>query len=214
MYVRNQMTKNPVTITKDFTVSEALDLFSKSPFHRLPVVDSTNHLIGLITEGIIRANTPSQATSLSMFELNYLLSKTTVESIMVTKVITIGPDELLEKAADIMRQHSIACLPVVDEEGKLLGIITEKDIFASFIEILGYYQEGSRIVVEVDEDKPGILADLSRVLADAGANISHLVVFREDAVSVVIRADDTDADKLVALLEEHGYKVTDARVNK
>ena len=214
MYVKTKMTKNPVTIGKEFTVSDALDAFSTNNFHRLPVVDSTNHLIGLITEGIIQANTPSNATSLSVHELNYLLTKTTVESIMVKRVITIGPDEILEKAADVMRQHGIACLPVVDEENHLLGIITEKDIFGSFIEILGYYREGSRIVVDVKEDKPGILGHIAKVLGDANVNISHLVVYRDDSIYVVIQVDDTDPDRFVPLLEEAGYPVMDVRVNK
>ncbi|MBR2685462.1 MAG: CBS domain-containing protein [Erysipelotrichaceae bacterium] len=214
MYVKNKMTRNPVTISKNVTIAEALDMFAANDFHRLPVTDSTNRLIGLITEGVIQANTPSQATSLSIHELNYILNKTNIESIMIKNVITIHPDALLEEAADKMRRHGINCLPVVDASHKLLGIITQKDIFGSFIELMGYYEEGSRIVVEVLEDKVGILANISALLAEKNINITNLAVYHDDVVNVVIRVSDTDGEKIRNLLEEAGYLVTDVRVNK
>ncbi len=214
MYVKNKMTRNPVTISKNVTIAEALDMFAANDFHRLPVTDSTNRLIGLITEGVIQANTPSHATSLSIHELNYILNKTNIESIMIKNVITINPDALLEEAADKMRRHGINCLPVVDASHKLLGIITQKDIFGSFIELMGYYEEGSRIVVEVLEDKVGILARISALLAEKNINITNLAVYHDDVVNVVIRVSDTDGEKIRNLLEEAGYLVTDVRVNK
>jgi len=214
MYVKNKMTKNPVTIDKNVTISEALDMFVTNDFHRLPVVDNTNRLIGLITEGVIQANTPSHATSLSIHELNYILNKTNIDSIMIKNVITINPDALLEEAADKMRKHGINCLPVVDASHKLLGIITQKDIFGAFIELLGYYEEGTRLVVDVPEDKVGILAKISALLAKEDINITNLAVYRDETVSVVIRVSDVRAEKIRALLEENGYQVTDVRVNK
>ncbi len=214
MYVKNKMTKNPVTIDKNVTISEALDMFVTNDFHRLPVVDNTNRLIGLITEGVIQANTPSNATSLSIHELNYILNKTNIDSIMIKNVITINPDALLEEAADKMRRHGINCLPVVDASHKLLGIITQKDIFGAFIELLGYYEEGTRLVVDVPEDKVGILAKISALLAKEDINITNLAVYRDETVSVVIRVSDVRAEKIRALLEENGYQVTDVRVNK
>ena len=158
MLVKDRMTANPYCISKDTSISAALDLMAERDFHRIPVA-AGQELVGLVTEGTIAENTPSKATSLSVYELNYLLAKSTVESVMIKDVVTIHPDALLEEAAVLMRQHDIGCL-VVTEGRKVVGIITQNDIFEAFIDLLGYYEEGSRYVIAV-EDKPGVLADLT-----------------------------------------------------
>lgn len=212
MYVKNRMAKNPITITADTTISETLDLFKDNDFHRLPVVNRDNKLIGLISEELIQANTPSKATSLSIHELNYLLSKTTVESIMLKDVPTCDPDMLLEDAADLMRRRSVSCLPVIKND-KVVGIITQKDIFAAFIDLMGTHEKGARVVVEIAEDRPGIMADIATILGDEKINISHLAVYYDDAISIVIRVQFEKGEKAAELLEAHGYKVTDVRSN-
>ena len=93
MYVRNRMTANPYCISKDTAISTALDIMAEHGFHRLPVVEG-KHLVGLVTEGVISEHSPSKATSLSIYELNYLLSKTKCEDVMIKNVITISPDVL------------------------------------------------------------------------------------------------------------------------
>ena len=151
MYVKNRMTKNPITISPDSTISEVLDLMAQKNVHRLPVVEGDT-LIGLLTEGVIQENSPSHASSLSIHEINYLLSKTMVKDIMIRKVITIGPDALLEEAALLMKKNEIGGLPVV-VGNKLVGIITVNDILGAFVDLLGYYQPGSRVVIEVSNDR-------------------------------------------------------------
>lgn len=177
MLVKDRMTANPYCIRKDTSISAALDLMAERDFHRIPVVDG-QELVGLVTEGTIAENTPSKATSLSVYELNYLLAKSTVESVMIKDVVTIHPDALLEEAAVLMRQHDIGCL-VVTEGRKVVGIITQNDIFEAFIDLLGYYEEGSRYVIQIAEDKPGVLADLTGLFFDETAQITNLAVLSQ-----------------------------------
>ena len=102
MYVKDHMTKEPVTITKDVKISKAVDIMSKGHFHRLPIVDEAGKLIGLVTGGLVTEKSGANATSLSIYELNYLLSKTKVEDIMLTDVKTIHQDAFIEEAAQKM----------------------------------------------------------------------------------------------------------------
>ncbi|MDD3925013.1 MAG: CBS domain-containing protein [Erysipelotrichaceae bacterium] len=213
MYVKDRMKTNIVSITKDVTISQALDIFATNDFHRLPVIDKHNHLIGLITEGVIQAHTPSKATSLSIHELNYLLSKTSVDMIMIKDVIVIKPDCLLEEAAEKMMENDISCLPVIDDENSLVGIITQKDIFTAFVDLLGYHDIGSRIVIKVDHDEVGVLAKIAKIMADNHISISHLAVYRNKTVDVVMRVDQLDGKKVVDILQKNGYEVTDVIVN-
>ncbi len=213
MYVKDCMSKNIITVTKEVKISQALDIFASNNFHRLPVIDKHNHLIGLLTESTIQSHTPSKATSLSIHELNYLLSKTSVESIMIKDVITIKPDRLLEEAAELMMNKNISCLPVIDDEELLVGIITQRDIFAAFVDLLGYHDEGSRIVIEIEKDEVGVLAKVAKILADNDISIFHLAVYRKDKVLVVIRVSDVKGHKVAKLLESNGYKITDVLIN-
>lgn len=207
MYVKDKMTEHPYCISKNTSISKALDIMSTNNFHRLPVVEN-DKLIGLITEGTITSNTPSQATSLSIYELNYLLSKTNVEDIMLKDVKTIKQDALLEEAACLMRKNDIGCLPVVDDNHNVIGIITQNDIFDAFIDLLGYYKQGSRYVIEIDDDHPGILNTIAEHFFDMNANITNLAVYhREDVISVVIIASGVEQDIMVNELEANGLKV-------
>jgi acetoin utilization protein AcuB len=207
MYVKDNMVSNPTCIGKDQSVSEAIDMMSENELHRIPVVDENNKLIGLITQGVIMLNTPSQNTSLSVFELNYLLNKLTVNDIMIKDVVTIGKDALLEEAATKLRKYDIGCLPVVEEDGTLVGIITHNDIFTAFIDLLGYNQKGIRYVLSIPEDRPGVLEDIAAVMTKANISISNLAVYRNSRgieVVVIIYGHDDVEDKLTAA----GYRVT------
>jgi len=136
MRVRDKMTPNPVTITPQTTIADALALMREGNFRRLPVLDK-GKLVGIVTDRDLSEVSPSPATSLSVFELNYLLSRTKIGTIIKKQqVISISPDAYLEEAALIMRDHEIGAIPVV-EEGKLVGIITESNIFDAFIEMMG-----------------------------------------------------------------------------
>ena len=129
MYVKDHMTKNPVTVGADTVLSKALDLMRHNNFHRLPVVDGEGKLIGLVTGGLVEESSGAKNTSLSIYELNYLLSRTKVSDIMIRDVKTTTADVLVEEAAQKMLDNNIAVLPVVDGENHVQGIITDKDIF-------------------------------------------------------------------------------------
>ena len=127
--VRDWMSPHPITVDPKTTLPEAHRLMKESHIRRLPVVEPKHgELVGIITLGDIREASPSDATSLSIFELNYLLAKLTVDKIMTREPVTISPNAIIRDAAKLMLQHKIGGLPVV-EHGKLVGIITESDIF-------------------------------------------------------------------------------------
>lgn len=206
MYVRNSMSENPYCITEDTTISKALDVMKQKGFHRLPVVRN-DEFIGLITEGTITASSPSDATSLSIYEMNYLLSKMIVKDIMIKNVETIHPDSLLEEAAEKMRQKEVACLPVLDGK-KVVGIITQNDIFDAFIDLLGYHTKGARYEIEIDDDKPGVLSNITKLYFDQKANITNLAVYHhEGTIDVVIRANNVDHHVMGKILNDNGFKV-------
>ncbi|MBQ3963720.1 MAG: CBS domain-containing protein, partial [Erysipelotrichaceae bacterium] len=199
MYVKDNMVSGPITIGPDQSVSEAIDLMSENGLHRLPVVDKNGKLAGLITEGVITSNTPNNATSLSVFELNYLLNKLTIKDIMIKDVITIGKDALLEEAATILRKNDIGCLPVVDEDNTLIGIITHNDIFTAFIDLLGYNHVGTRYVISVEEDRTGILEDICRVFKEQDVSIANMAVYNSSRgieIVVIVHGFDDITDKL------------------
>jgi len=208
MHIRSKMTKEPVTITKQTTIADALELMRKHNIRRLPVLEN-NKLVGIVTDRDLSEVSPSPATTLSVFEINYLLAKMKIKDVLPKnqKVVTISPDAFVEEAAIIMREHKIGALPVL-EKNKLVGIITETNIFDAFIELLGVKEQGCRIDIEVD-DVPGVLADVTQIIRDDGANISRVAVFREEGKTfIVIRLTTFYGEPIIKTLEEHGYKIT------
>ncbi|MCX7842256.1 MAG: CBS and ACT domain-containing protein [Clostridia bacterium] len=209
MYVRNRMTANPYTVSPECTVAEAAELMRSKSIRRVPVVKN-GKLVGIITERKLLEISPSPATSLSIFEINYLLSKTKIDSVMTRDVITVSSSTLLEEAAVIMREHDIGGLPVVDD-GKLVGIITETDIFDSFIEIMGFKDAGSRIALDIEEDKPGTLAKVAGIIAGFDVNITHLAIFRNE---LIIRINTTNVDNVIEALKKEGYRIISIMKNE
>ena len=207
MYVKNYISTDLVTITPDTTVIKALDLMRQHDIHRLPVVVK-GQLVGLLTESVIAKNSPSTATSLSVHELNYLLNKTTAADIMIRRVITTSPDALLEQAASEMRNMDVGVLVVMDH-AQLVGIITDKDIFEAFIDINGYYTPGTRFVVEVVDDKAGILEDIGETTAKHNWSITQMNVYHlDDKTNVVVHVDTQDSEEVARVFQEKGYKVS------
>jgi len=207
MYVKDNMVPSPIVIGPNQSVSEAIDLMSENKLHRLPVVDGAGKLVGLITEGLIASNTPNNTSTLSVFELNYLLNKLSIKDIMIKEVVTIDKEALLEEAAILMRKNDIGCLPVVDEENTLEGIITHNDIFTAFIDLLGYNHNGMRYVIAIKNDRTGIIEDIARVIAENDVSISNIAVYkgiRGIEIAVIVNGYKDIADKL----EEAGYVVT------
>lgn len=131
--VRDWMTPNPVTVGPKITVPEAHKLMKERDFRRLPVVDEHGRLIGIVTLSDLREAGPSSATTLSIFELNYLLAQLTVDRIMTRDVVTVSPDATIRDAANLMLKHEVGALPVMEND-RLVGIITESDIFRVIVQ--------------------------------------------------------------------------------
>ena len=209
MYVRDEMTKNLITINANDVISKAAEIMAEKKLHRLPVLQD-GQLVGLVTKGKITSSTSGGATSLSIFELNYLLNRTSVKEVMIKRkdLITISSDKLMEDAADMMLRHDIGCLPVVDN-GELVGILTQNDLFKAFLDILGYNRKGSRIDVHVP-DTLGVLGEVSKVFVANKANITNFTVYRNNddtTADLILRSDLIETDKLVEDLNNNGFKV-------
>ena len=209
MYVKDHMTKDPVTVMAGTTVSKALDLMNTGKFHRIPVIDAEGKLIGLITEGLISDSSRATTTSLSIYELNYLLSRTRVSDIMVTDVVTIAPNVFLEEAAQIMADHRVGVLPVVDEERHVLGILTDKDVFEALSKIMGYHQPGTRFVIAC-KDEPGEFMKICKLFAEENANLENLAVYHseERGVEVIIKASGSvPVETMMKILQDAGFEL-------
>lgn len=206
MYVRTRMTANPYTITPDSTINDAFGLMQEHSFRRLPVVVN-GKVVGIVTEKELQKISPSQATSLSVFELNYLLSKTTVASAMTKNPITVQADALLEEAAVLMRESNVGALPVMEGD-RLVGIITETDIFDAFIDLMGFKESGSRITIAA-KDIPGAMSEVTKIISSFGMNITHMAVYRgaSGTSDMVVRVNTKNTKELEKELEEKGYKI-------
>ncbi|MCI5760734.1 MAG: CBS and ACT domain-containing protein [Eubacterium sp.] len=209
MFVKDHMTKDPAVITRDVSLMKATDIMGKGKFHRLPVVDQEGRLIGLVTGGLVKEKSGADRTSLSIYELNYLLTRTTVGDVMITDVRTIGPDAFLEEASGIMADNDISVLPVVDDDRKVLGIITDRDIYRAFIDLTGYRKQGTRFVISC-EDRPGQLLKVVQLFAEEDANLENLAVYHtERGVEIEIKATgEVSVERMTEVLRKAGFEVT------
>ena len=209
MLVRDRMTPNPLTITTETSLKEALELVRSKPFRHLPVLDEDGKLAGIVTEKSLVYASPTSASSLSVFEVDYILSRTLIGQIIQGEVITVKPTLPIEEAARVMVDHRIGCLPVVEGD-ELVGIISDTDIFRVLVEGLGGGHPSLRITVIIPE-KVGSLARVTRCIADKGANIHSMGMFwgerPEDRV-VALRLEKIDWGTALQALEEAGFQVT------
>jgi acetoin utilization protein AcuB len=214
MLVRKKMKKDLITITKDERMTTARKIMKERNIRHLPVVDGKK-LIGLVTNMDIRKAEASPATSLEIRELHYLLDKLTVGEIMTRNVITISPDISVEEATTLIHDNKIGCLPVV-EDGNLVGMITENDVMAILIEVMGMKEKGSRLEVVV-EDKPGALADVTRIIKEHNVNIISVVTDVADEAGkrvVVFKLKTFYFEPIKKALEAGGFPVQYARIEK
>ena len=215
MYVKNRMTLDVVTIFKDASIDLAFQTMIEKGCKQLPVVENGN-LIGVITEHLLSEVTPSKATTLSMYELNYLLSKTKVKDIMQTDMPFGKPDMLLEEAASLMKNSGVDSLPIVEGK-KLVGILTRTDILDAFLNLTGINDVGTRLSLRT-ENEPCILANITSIIKDHNINIVHVTNYNHigenDDNEIVIRLASLDTDDVIKSLEAAGYTVLSHRINK
>ncbi len=213
MLVGERMTRNPFTATPDMPVSEALGLIRREKVRRLPVLNKPHgKLVGIVSEKDLLYASPSPATSLSMWEINYLLAKLKVRGVMTEPVITVSEGEPLENAARIMVDNKIGGLPVMRKE-TLVGIITETDLFKIFIELFGAREKGVRVTMLIPTIK-GELAKITTEIAKRNGNIIALGTFLGNDPTnslCTIKVEDIPADELVAALTPLVEEIIDAR---
>ncbi len=205
MFVVKRMTPNPKTIESTATIADASELMRNYKIRRLPVVDNGT-LVGIVTDRDLRSVSPSPATTLSIFELNYLLAKMQVKDIMHKDVVTINVSATIEEAALSMSNHHIAGLVVVDAIGGVVGIITETDIFNSFVEIMGLKEGKTRFTFSVS-DQVGVLHEITGIFKELNINISSLATYTTDSGGgeLIIRFNAQDTTELTKRLTAIGY---------
>jgi acetoin utilization protein AcuB len=209
MRIRDMMTKNPITVDSETLVVDAQKIMKENNIRRLPVVDK-GKLLGMVTKHDLLEASPSPATSLSVHELNYLLSKMKVKEIMKKNPVTLTPDTPFEEALKIGQEKKIGSFPVV-ENGKLVGIATESDIVRFLTRALGVREEGSRITIE---GLGGKLNDLERIISIVNQN--HTVVLSMISLPrpekkdwmIVLRLKTSDLDPIVRDFKKAGFNVT------
>jgi acetoin utilization protein AcuB len=201
MLVRDRMTSSPITITPDTSFPEAFRVLRENRIRHLPVVEKEK-LIGVVAQTDLLHASPSPATSLSVFEINYLLANLHVREVMSSPAVTVPDDAPLEEVARVLIDKKIGCVPVM-RDGTMVGLITETDIFEAFVEILGGEEASLRVTVRVP-DVRGELARLAGVIAGLGGNICSVARFRgEDPAHcyITIRLEGVEEEVLVPALK-------------
>ncbi len=203
MLVRDRMSSDPITITPTTSFPEGFRIMRERGIRHLPVVDEGGKLIGVVTQTDLLHASPSTATTLSVFEMSYLLANLHVREVMSSPVITVSEEAPLEEAARLMVEKKIGCLPVMRNDD-LVGMVTETDIFETFVEILGGEEASLRVTVRV-ADVRGELARLAGVIAGLGGNICSVARFRgEDPEHcfITFRLEGVDEHILVPALKD------------
>ncbi len=206
MFVVERMSRPVISVSPDAPINEVLAMFRKEHIRRAPVLKD-GKLVGIVSERDLLNASPSPVTSLSVWELNYLISKVTVKRVMSKKVITVDRDTPIEEAARIMADKKIGGIPVVDD-GRVVGMITETDLFKIFLELMGARDKGIRVTATID-DKPGVLARVTKSIAEAGGNFVSFGFFAgEDASTKILTF------KVEGIKKEEVKKVLANVVNK
>ena len=183
MLVGERMSRRVISVAKDMPIHDALALFKKEHIRRAPVLKD-GKLVGIISDKDLLDASPSQATSLSVWEMNYLLSKITGGEVMTRKVLTVQADTPIEEVARLMADNKIGGLPVM-RANRVVGMITETDLFKIFLELMGARTKGIRVTA-VAEDRPGQLAKITKAIADAGGNFISFGQFATSAQKTFI----------------------------
>ena len=208
MLVRDRMSRNPITTYPKATAPDALKVMRASKVRQLPVLNDKGKLVGIVSLGDLLRASPSPATSLSEYELGYLLEKLKVEKVMTTEVVTVSEDTAIEEAGRIMADKRIRGLPVM-RDGVLVGIITESHLFKVLLELFGAHQSGVRVTAKTPLVKGG-LAKLATTIANLGG---HFVAFGEsmDDGTVTFKVSDVEREMLVKAIEPFMTDILDVR---
>jgi len=204
MLVGSRMSPDPITVTEKTPVDEALKIMRDKKVRRLPVLNKKGGLVGIVAEKDILYASPSPATSLSIHEIHYLVSKLTVGEIMTKKVFTVADDTPLEEAARIMADNRIGALPV---------IITETDIFRSFLELLGAREPGVRLTMRIPVGQ-GVLPLCTETISKLGGRLLALTTWGGDEPGdtiITAKVTGVGKKKLTESIAKLGVEYLDVR---
>ncbi len=212
MLVGNRMTSNPIVITPDVPIAEAMDKMQEKNVRRFPVLDKKGKLVGIVSHQDLVHATPSSATSLSMWEVSYLLSKITVGEVMTKEVISVTENTPLEEAARLMADKKVGGLPVVRGDS-VVGIITESDLFQVFLELFGAREKGVRLTLSAPYFK-GSLAQISTAITEKGGLIMAMNVFEgedKETWGCYLKVSEISKDELLEVVQPLVVKILDVR---
>lgn len=211
MLIRDWMTKEVITVGPETSMMKASKLMREHKISRIPVVDDSGRLLGIVSDRDLKEASPSKATSLDMHELYYLLSEIKVKDIMTKTPLAVKPSETVEKAAVLMMNNNFGGLPVVDESLKVVGIITDSDVFKVLVQITGVTEGGVQLAFSLP-NAPGslksVLDDLKTYEARVISVLTSFSHADEGRRDVYIRIQDPDKAVLTTLVEEMSKKYT------
>ncbi|NOY87744.1 MAG: CBS domain-containing protein [Deltaproteobacteria bacterium] len=208
MFARDYMTKAIATVHPDDLVIDVAKTMQHEGIRHVPVVEN-GRLVGIVSRNTLRDASPSKATDLSKREINFLLSKMKVREVMKKEVITCGPDAHVEDVARTMQTKRIGAMPVV-EKGKLLGILTNNDMFRILMKILGMDGPGVRITLEIGRGRGELLVDIVKAAKDEGKTIKSLVSIESPLPgrqTVILHLDASDMTEVLGTLKSRGFEI-------
>lgn len=174
MLIRDWMTRDVITVTPETSMMKASKLMKENGIRRLPVVDADGKVVGIVSDRDIKEASPSKATTLDMHELYYLLSEIKIQNIMTHDPLCVSPEQTVESVALLLVERHIGGVPVVDDAGKILGIITDSDLFKVMIDITGVRTGGVQLAFEL-ENVPGKLKPIVDLLCEMNASIDAIL---------------------------------------
>ena len=211
MLVKDIMTSDVVTVGEDQSMLEAREILRGKNLVSLPVTDDLKRIRGIITVDDIGKASPSDSSTLSRYEANYLLGRLKVKDVMRRTVVTVDADDTIEFVAYKLYKYRVNALPVVNQENRLCGIVSRSDIFRSIVEMMGMNRNCLRITIEAP-DKVGVVAEISNIMKDDGINIISLVTKQngDGTAEVTIRAAlNNNGMDIIEQIREAGYVVSD-----
>lgn len=173
MLVKHWMSKPVITIDANDSMNDAIHLLKKHNIKMLPVMKK-GKLVGIVTDRDLKRSSASDATSLEIHELLYLISKIKVKEIMTKNPITVPEDYTIEETAEILLKHKISGVPVIDHFGDIVGTITQNDIFRTIISLTGVERKGIQFGLEV-EDRPGSIKDVTDTIREYGGRMASIL---------------------------------------
>jgi acetoin utilization protein AcuB len=209
MKIKYYMTKDPITVTPDTLVIEAQNIMKENKIRRLPVIEK-GKLVGIVTFRNLIEAAPSSATSLSIYELNYLIMKMKVKDLMKKNVITVSPEDFVADAIVLGMKHDIGSFPVVDNHGDLVGIVTETQISQSMLRLFGTKYKEEIIGLENVDLQPGTIGKIVSIVEKLGVTIISIFSSPKrtsDLMRIYVRIKPDKKAKAMAELKKAGYEI-------